>query len=109
MAKKGYYWIPPVDNTLNGLQYFQAKVVGDIKFDFRRNLIHVQLDRYFPVGSLFHFYGNCSEYYIKARERKPGLYFIAMRTDGCPLTAEDVDVFNSGRAVKRTGYVYGDK
>ena len=106
MAKKGYYWIPQKDNTENGVQFFQANVVGDVYFDFKENMIHVSLDRYFPVGSVFHFTGNCTEYYIKSRKRIPGLFFIACRSDGCPLTNEDIDIFSSGRTLRRTGFAH---
>lgn len=106
MAKKGYYWIPQEDNTENGTQFFQANVVGDVYFDFKENMIHVSLDRYFPVGSVFHFTGNCTEYYIKSRKRIPGLFFIACRSDGCQLTSEDVDIFSSGRTLRRTGFAH---
>lgn len=106
MAKKGYYWIPQKDNTENGAQFFQANVVGDVYFDFKENMIHVSLDRYFPVGSVFHFTGNCTEYYIKSRKRIPGLFFIACRSDGCPLTNEDIDIFSSGRTLRRTGFAH---
>ena len=106
MAKKGYYWIPQKDNTENGARFFQANVVGDVYFDFKENMIHVSLDRYFPVGSVFHFTGNCTEYYIKSRKRIPGLFFIACRSDGCPLTNEDIDIFSSGRTLRRTGFAH---
>ena len=106
MAKKGYYWIPQKDNTENGARFFQANVVGDVYFDFKENMIHVSLDRYFPVGSVFHFTGNCTEYYIKSRKRIPGLFFIVCRSDGCPLTNEDIDIFSSGRTLRRTGFAH---
>ena len=109
MAKKGYYWIKQPDFTLNALQYYQASVVGDIKFDLKRGLVYARLDRYFPVGSVFHFTGNTKEYYITARERKPGLFYVIKRTDGCGITADDIQVFESGRYVHRTGYAHGTK
>lgn len=109
MAKKGYYWIPPVDNTLNALDFFEARVKGDVKFDFKRDLIYVEMDRYFPTGSLFHFIGNCTEYYIKSRELKPGLCYVVKRTDGCPISLDDVSVFESGRPARRTGFAHEKK
>lgn len=109
MAKKGYYWIPPVDNTLNALDFFEARVKGDVKFDFKKDLIYVEMDRYFPAGSLFHFVGNCTEYYIKSRELKPSLCYVVKRTDGCPISLDDVSVFESGRPARRTGFAHEKK
>ncbi len=102
--KKGYYWIPPTDNTLNGIDYYTAKVIGDIYFDMKHKKIIFQSDRYFPVGSVFHFTHNCFNYVITCRLRKPGLWFEAKREDGCQIDPDDIDRFNSGRFIHRDEY-----
>jgi len=78
---RGYYWIPQTDETLNGRSYYVAKIVGDITFDTKRKRIVFQADRYFPVGSVFHFTHNCFNYIITCRLRKPGLWYEARRED----------------------------
>ena len=30
---KGYYWIEPVDQTLNDFQFYKARIVGDPEYD----------------------------------------------------------------------------
>lgn len=106
---KGYYWIPQTDFTLNAMQFYQASVFGDIKFDFKKNEITFKLDKFFPVGSIFHFVGNCGEYVITCRLKKPGLHYVAKRTDDCPINHNDIAAFNSGRCVRRTGFADNKK
>lgn len=103
---KGYYWIPQKDNTINAMQFYKASLIGSARFDFKKNLIHFRIDKYFPVGSVFHFTGNCNDYVIKCRKRVPGLFYTAHRLDGCPLNLDDVDVFNSGRFLERNGRTF---
>lgn len=103
---RGYYWIPQTDETLNGISYYVAKVVGDITFDTKRKRIVFQADRYFPVGSVFHFTHNCFNYIITCRLRKPGLWFEARREDLGPICPEDIERFESGRFIHRDGYKY---
>ena len=92
---RGYYWIPQTDETLNGRSYYVAKIVGDITFDTKRKRIVFQADRYFPVGSVFHFTHNCFNYIITCRLRKPGLWFEARREDSGPICPEDIERFES--------------
>lgn len=102
--KKGYYWISPTDSTLNGVDYYTAKVIGDIYFDVKHKKIVFQSDRYFPVGSVFHFTHNCFNYVITHRCLKPGLWFEAQREDGESIGPDDIERFESGRFMHRTGY-----
>lgn len=106
MAKKGYYWIKPVDNTLNAIQYYQAKVIGNIEFHRGEGRIVFRLTRYFPVGSIFHFMHTCENYVITKRLKKPGLVFEARREDSGPLSPGDYSRFTSGRNVYRTGFMH---
>lgn len=103
---RGYYWIPQTDETLNGRSYYVAKIVGDITFDTKRKRIVFQADRYFPVGSVFHFTHNCFNYIITCRLRKPGLWFEARREDSGPICPEDIERFESGRFIHRDGYMH---
>lgn len=103
---KGYYWIPQTDETLNGRSYYVAKIVGDITFDTKRKRIVFQADRYFPVGSVFHFTHNCFNYIITCRLRKPGLWFEARREDSGSICPEDIERFESGRFIHRDGYMH---
>ncbi len=103
---RGYYWIPQTDETLNGRSYYVAKIVGDITFDTKRKRIVFQADRYFPVGSVFHFTHNCFNYIITCRLRKPGLWFEARREDSGPIRPEDIERFESGRFIHRDGYMH---
>ena len=103
---RGYYWIPQTDETLNGRSYYVAKIVGDIVFDTKRKRIVFQADRYFPVGSVFHFTHNCFNYIITCRLRKPGLWFEARREDSGPICPEDIERFESGRFIHRDGYMH---
>lgn len=104
---KGYYWIPQTDDTLNGRIYYTASIKGDVLFDLSKKRITFEIDRYFPVGSIFHFTHNCFNYVIKKRLRKPGLWYEAEREDGCGITPDDVERFDSGRFIHRTGFVHG--
>lgn len=103
---RGYYWIPQTDETLNGRSYYVAKIVGDITFDTKRKRIVFQADRYFPVGSVFHFTHNCFNYIITCRLRKPGLWFEARREDSGSICPEDIERFESGRFIHRDGYMH---
>lgn len=103
---RGYYWIPQTDETLNGRSHYVAKVVGDITFDTKRKRIVFQLTRYFPVGSVFHFTHNCFKYVITCRLRKPGLWFEARREDSGSICPEDIERFESGRFIRRDGYMH---
>lgn len=107
--KKGYYWIPQTDMTLNSQQFYKASVIGDIIFDWKRGVVVFELDRFFPVGSVFHFMHNEVEYKITCRLRKPGLHYEAKREDGCKINASDIERFNSGRYIYRTGFKYEDQ
>ena len=51
---KGYYWIEPVDQTLNDFQFYKARIVGDPEYDERHHRVILRTDKYFPVGSIFH-------------------------------------------------------
>lgn len=103
---KGYYWIPQSDDTLNGRQYYTASIKGDIQFDLKRKRIIFQSDRYFPVGSVFHFTHNCFNYVITCRLRKPGLWFEARREDSGRIGPDDIERFESGRFIHRDGFMH---
>lgn len=100
---KGYYWIPPVDTTLNGMQYHNANVIGRPVLDYKRQVMVFRLDRYFPVGSIFYFAFNNIEYHITCRLKKPGLWYEATRVDGERLGCQDIERFTPGRYVRRKG------
>lgn len=104
--KRGYYPIPPVDMSLNSQQFYQASVIGDIKFDWKKSSIEFQIDKYFPVGSIFHFIHNTVDYIITCRINRPGLYYRARRKDGCKLDSKDIERFNSGRFLYRNGFIH---
>lgn len=106
MAKKGYYWIKPVDMTLNGMKYYQAQVVGNIEFHRSEGRIVFRLTRYFPVGSIFHFMHTKENYVITKRLKVPGLVYEAKREDDGPLLPGDYSRFTSGRNVYRTGFLH---
>lgn len=101
--KKGYYWIPEPDMSLNGMEYFEAKIAGESKIDIKNNYVEFRLTRHFPVGSIFHFMHNKVEYVIYERVKTWGLKYRARRADGCKISWEDVGRFGSGRNVYRTG------
>ncbi len=65
---KGYYWIEPVDQTLNDFQFYKARIVGDPEYDERHHRVILRTDKYFPVGSIFHV--------LKDPEMFPPLYFL---------------------------------
>lgn len=50
---KGYYWIEPVDRTLNDFQFYKAHIVGDPEYDEKHHRVILRTDKYFPVGSIF--------------------------------------------------------
>lgn len=50
---KGYYWIEPVDQTLNDFQFYKARIVGDPEYDEKHHRVILRTDKYFPVGSIF--------------------------------------------------------
>lgn len=104
--KKGYYWIPQTDFTWNAMQFYEARIIGDIKFDMRGGKVYCSLSFYFPVGSVFHFTGSKRNYVAVERERKPGLHYIVERADHCPLTKEDIIWFTSGHTVRRDGFMH---
>lgn len=66
------------------MQFYEARIVGDIKFDMRGGRVYCSLSFYFPVGSVFHFTGSKRNYVVVERERKPGLHYIVERADHCP-------------------------
>lgn len=51
---KGYYWIEPVDQTLNDFQFYKARIVDDPEYDEKHHRVILRTDKYFPVGSIFH-------------------------------------------------------
>lgn len=103
--KKAYYSIPIAEHTLNNQQFYQASVIGDIKFNWKKDSVEFQLDKYFPVGSVFHFMHNTIDYIITCRINRPGLYYRAKRKDGCKLDLKDIERFNSNRFLYRNGFV----
>ena len=107
--KKGYYWLPPIDNTLNGIEYHQSEVIGDIEFRRKEGRIRFRLRYHFPVGSIFHFMHTKENYVITKRLKVPGLVYEARREDCLPLNAGDISRFTSGRYVYRTGYLHESK
>ena len=107
--KKGYYWIPQTDETLNGLQFYSANIVGDITYDLKRRRIVFQIDRYFPVGSVFHFTHNQFNYVITCRLPKPGLWYEARREDSESIGPDDIQRLESGRFVHRDGFMKDEK
>lgn len=108
MSKKGYYWIPPTDYTLNGQEYYNAKIIGDVKYDFKKNRIQFALDKFFPVGSIFHFAGNCFNYIITRRLKMWGTKYEVRREDDCNIGPDDIERFESGRTVHRDGFMHED-
>ena len=106
MAKQGYYWIPQVDMTLNGQQYYEALVMGRPEFDMKKHLIRFRLSRYFPVGSILHFLKDNTEYVIKCRLKRPGLWYEAKRVDGGSIVPEDIERFTSKKPVYRCGFFH---
>lgn len=104
--KKGYYWIKPVDTTENGRLNFGAKVKGDVSFDTVKRRIIFSLDRYFPVGSVFHFMHTKENYIITKRLKKVGLWYEAKREDDACIGGDDISRFTSGKMAYRDGFVY---
>lgn len=104
--KKGYYWIKPIDNTLNGLQHYQASVIGDIEFKVDKGRVAFKLNHYFPVGSVFHFMHTKCNYVITKRLIRRGLWYEARREDGCKLEPGDIERFTSGRYIYRNGFMH---
>ena len=45
---KGYYWIEPVDQTLNDFQFYKARIVGDPEYDEKHHRVILRTDKYFP-------------------------------------------------------------
>lgn len=104
--KKGYYWIKPVDNSINGEANYGAYIKGDIFFDIKRRRIVFSLDRFFPVGSIFHFIHTEDNYIITKRLRKPGLWYEARREDDAVIGKDDMSRFTSGRMIYRDGFAH---
>ena len=77
---KGYYWIEPVDQTLNDFQFYKARIVGDPEYDEKHHRVILRTDKYFPVGSIFHVLKDPEMFVI---ERK----FKTWVADSCMGTA----------------------
>lgn len=39
----GYYWIDPVDQTLNDFRFYKARIVGDPEYDERHHRVILRL------------------------------------------------------------------
>ena len=101
--KRGYFWIPQTDFSLNGIKHGEAKVIGNIKVDFKNGYVEFRLNNNFPIGTIFHFMHNKVDYVIFERVKAWGLKYRARRADGEKLTGADFQRFTSGRSIYRSG------
>lgn len=105
--KKGYYWIEPVDDTLNDFPFFKTTILDKpVIYDSACRLL-IRTREHFPVGSIFHTLRNDFDYVIEEKRRTWGNHYIVR-----PLSAPwDWDVANGlreGDLIFRTGFVHGD-
>lgn len=105
--KKGYYWIEPVDDTLNDFQFFKTTILDKpVIYDSACRLL-IRTREHFPVGSIFHTLRNDFDYVIEEKKRTWGNHYI-VRPLSVPWDWDVANGLREGDLIFRTGFVHGD-
>jgi len=104
---KGYYWIEPVDRTLNDFQFYKARIVGDPEYDERHHRVILRTDKYFPVGSIFHVLNDKEMFVIERKFKIWGNKYVIRPCEG-EWEWESVQKLKDKAIIFRTGFLHGD-
>ena len=99
---KGYYWIEPVDQTLNDFQFYKARIVGDPEYDEKHHRVILRTDKYFPVGSIFHVLKDPEMFVIERKFKTWGNKYVVKPCEG-EWEWESVQ-----KLIFRSGFLHGD-
>lgn len=100
---RAYNWIPPKDTMINGNEYYRSKVI-EATLDNDGHII-MEIDFYFPVGSIFHYIGGCDDYIIKSKDKNDtrNVYKVC-RCDCQAASLDDVYNLKTKKWIYRTGF-----
>lgn len=104
---KGYYWIEPVDQTLNDFQFYKAHIVGDPEYDEKHHRVILRTDKYFPVGSIFHVLNDKEMFVVERKFKIWGNKYVIRPCEG-EWKWESVQKLKDKAIVFRTGFLHGD-
>lgn len=104
---KGYYWIEPVDRTLNDFQFYKARIVGDPEYDERHHRVILRTDKYFPVGSIFHVLNDKEMFVIERKFKIWGNKYVIRPCEG-EWEWESVQKLKDKAIIFRSGFLHGD-
>lgn len=101
---KNYHWIPPVDHTIFSKERYRSQVLNATLSKCGTWII-MELDMYFPVGSIFHSIHGDVDYVIKSQDR--GTYknrYKVTRCDNTPVTLNDAYWLKERKWIYRDGF-----
>lgn len=104
---KGYYWIEPLDQTLNDFQFYKAHIVGDPEYDEKHHRVILRTDKYFPVGSIFHVLNDKEMFVIERKFKIWGNKYVIRPCEG-EWKWESVQKLKDKAIIFRTGFLHGD-
>lgn len=104
---KGYYWIEPVDRTLNDFQFYKAHIVGDPEYDEKHHRVILRTDKYFPVGSIFHVLKDSEMFVIERKFKTWGNKYV-IKPCGGEWEWESVQKLKDKAIIFRSGFLHGD-
>lgn len=103
---KGYYWIEPVDRTLNDFVLYRTTIIDDPSED-KDGLAVFRTREHFPVGAVFHVLHHTTDFVIVSKDRTWGNRYHVRPFDG-EMTWDRFNELRKGSILYRAGFVHGD-